>query len=215
MTLIRHPTRRLIDQFFPVSSEPSPLTQTTANPPSPQVSHPHPKPAIARPMSEPLERTRPSALRASSLSGASDPIASRGPTFLSTSRTPSPPPSPQSMSIPPFPAPAADKFSLPYPQALDPLPPTANGTTTRHALPMLTPLPLPPPILRPSTRPPPCLNPPNPTLHTNFSPLPSPNPNGYINDSIPTRTSSTSRRPILRAALAPAPAPEAISPETL
>ncbi|KAF1954641.1 Thg1-domain-containing protein [Byssothecium circinans] len=183
----------LYRDFFPAPSQPSPTPQAAPESPTP-LSHPQPKRTLARPMSQPLERTEPSQLRDSHVSYSSDPVVLRGPTFLSTSTTPSPPPSPQALSIPAFPVPMTDRVSLAYPQTFYPVPQAVNGTTTRQPLPMLTPLPLPPPTLRPSTRPPPSLNPPNPTLHTNFSPFPSPNPVSPIIDSIPTRTSSTSMR---------------------
>ncbi|KAF2638245.1 Thg1-domain-containing protein [Massarina eburnea CBS 473.64] len=177
--------------FFPIASEKSPVLQTASKTPPP-LSHPQPKRAIARPMSQPLERTQPSVLRDSPLSGASDPVISRGPTFLSTSTTPSPPPSPQSMSVSAFPPLATDKFSLAYPQNFFQGSHAANGSATRHQLAQLTPVPLPPVTLKPSTRPPPSLNPPNSATYTNFS-QPSPNPSGPIPDSIPTCTSSTSK----------------------
>ncbi|KAF2177692.1 Thg1-domain-containing protein [Zopfia rhizophila CBS 207.26] len=161
------------------SSTPTPPRRTTSPPP---LSHPQPRP-YTRPISQPL--SLPILPKSPSSSGGSTP---HGPTFLSTSTTPSPPPSPSSMSIPTFPA------TPPFPQTFLPvsLPPptsTAPATTsgTKGPLPLLTPLPLPPPTLKPSTKPPPSLNPPNATAHTNMSPAVSPT----APRTIPSRTTST------------------------
>jgi hypothetical protein len=108
----------------------------------------------------------------------------RHPTFLSTTSTPSPPPSPPTMSRLAFPNPLRsnpvsprDRTDLPV-SSLPLSPPwTANGiwansasSNGKQALPSLTPLVLSPPTLKPSTKPPLSLNPPNPTTRRNFSP---------------------------------------------
>lgn len=153
-------------------------------------------------MSQPLQRTYPSLFQDSPPPMASDPTTPRGPTFLSTSTTPSPPPSGTDASTSQFLASSSEKLSLAYPQTFYPVSPPShtprNGSAAmKSPLPSLTPLPLPPPTLRPSTRPPPSLNPPNPTTHTNFSPLPSPNPNPNdqgIYGPISTSEASSDRR---------------------
>ncbi|KAH7112461.1 tRNAHis guanylyltransferase-domain-containing protein [Dendryphion nanum] len=170
----------LYRDFFPVVSQssPTPVPKPASPPP---LSHPQPRRQITRPMSQPLERTVPNLLWDSPESDDTP----RGPTFLSTSTTPSPPPSPPSMSIPSF-----------QPQPFAPITNLTNGghshsSSLKSPFPLLTPLPLPPPTLKPSTRPPPSLHPPNPTTHTNTSPLNSPQ-----TDQIPKRSSSnSSKRP--------------------
>ncbi|KAF2661984.1 Thg1-domain-containing protein [Lophiostoma macrostomum CBS 122681] len=177
----------LYRDFFPMEAQSSPPPQSTREPPV--LSHPQPRRALTRPMSQPLERTIPGLLEDSPASTVTTP---RGPTFLSTSTTPSPPPSPSSMSIPAF----------PFPQNFVPVSPPPSGTATastsmaKHSLPRITPLPLPPPTLKPSTKPPPSLSPPNPAAHTNFSPLASPSIN------VPDRTTSSHPRIISHSASA-------------
>jgi hypothetical protein len=146
-------------------------------------------------MSHPLERSAYSdLLPTSTTNDTSSSTTPRGPTFLSTSTTPSPPPSPPSLSIPTIADPFPEALSTVHPQILTSLsPPVQNGNIMRQPLPQLTPLPLPPPTLKPSTRPPPSLNPPNPTTYT--SPLPSPNLTRNGPEHIPKRTTSTRKRP--------------------
>ncbi|KAF2820152.1 Thg1-domain-containing protein [Ophiobolus disseminans] len=109
-----------------------------------------------------------------------------GPTFLSTTSTPSPPPSPQAMfrSALPNPLrsnPVVSPRNQTYPSVTMPLSPPSTVTSPmgniymtsgpgKQHFPNLIPLPLSPPILKPSTRPPQSLNAPNPTTRTNFSP---------------------------------------------
>ncbi|KAF2107539.1 Thg1 C terminal domain-containing protein [Lophiotrema nucula] len=150
--------------------------------PTPELAHPKPR-QIPRPISQPLERSPNFDSREEEPITTPTPREPIGPTFLSTSTTPSPPPSPPSMSIPTF----------PFPNAFVPISSHGTGsaaTTTKQSLPALKPIPLPPPTLKPSSKPPPSLNRPNPTAHTNTSPLPS--PVAPLNVSVPARTTSTS-----------------------
>jgi hypothetical protein len=109
----------------------------------------------------------------------------QGPTFLSTTSTPSPPPSPKEMSQSALPNPLRSNPVSPrdnsYPPTTMPLSPPSSATypnsnmyatagAAKQYHPTLTPLPLSPPILKPSTKPPLSLNAPNPTTRTNFSP---------------------------------------------
>ncbi|KAF2751600.1 Thg1-domain-containing protein [Sporormia fimetaria CBS 119925] len=150
--------------FFPTTGEPSTSAQKHVDT-STALAHPRPRRATARPVSQPIERSPIEYVRDSPLSF--DPSA-RGPTFLSTASTPSPPPSPPAMSIP----------SFPIPQTFYPVQGPSNGSTSTMGskLPVLTPIPLPPPTLKPSSKPPPSLAPPNPTTHTNTSPRSSSSP---------------------------------------
>lgn len=134
-------------------------------------------------MSQPPELTHHDLFRSSPASGTSTLTGStpRGPTFLSTSTTPSPPPSPPSLSMPTFTDALDNMASVGFPSSFSPLSytaisPPSNATALRHPHSALQPIPLPPPTLRPSTRPPPSLNPPNAIAHTNTSPLASPYP---------------------------------------
>lgn len=117
---------------------------------------------------------------------AESPVPSdQGPTFLSTTSTPSPPPSPKEMSKPDLPNPLRSNPVSPrnnsYPLNTMPLSPPSSATyptsntyvtagLNKQYHPTLTPLSLSPPILKPSTKPPLSLNAPNPTTRTNFSP---------------------------------------------
>ncbi|KAF2796509.1 Thg1-domain-containing protein [Melanomma pulvis-pyrius CBS 109.77] len=185
----------LYRDFFPVSTQSSPTPPQAAQSPPP-LSHPQPRKLTARPMSQPIERTVPDLLRDSPSSAASTP---RGPTFLSTSTTPSPPPSPREMSMAALPNPLqAHPFHAgfqSFPQSFMPISQLANGSSitshNKQPLPVLTPLPLPPPTLKPSTKPPHSLNPPNPTAHINTSPVASPNIGFFIPDRV---TSNPSRQ---------------------
>jgi hypothetical protein len=106
----------------------------------------------------------------------------RRPTFLSTTSTPSPPPSPPTISRSAFPNPlrsnpiGSDGENHTPGSAMPLSPPTTatwnnNGFLNgKQHLPSLTPLPLSPPILKPSSKPPLSLSQPNPTTRTNFSP---------------------------------------------
>ncbi|CAI6339880.1 unnamed protein product [Periconia digitata] len=193
----------LYRDFSPASTQPSITPAKPVEPsPLPLLSHPQPKKLLPRPMSQPLQSTYPSLFQDTPLPMPSDPTTPRGPTFLSTSTTPSPPPSAPDMSIPSFSTSSTEKLSLAYPQTFFPVSPPSNssgsaasGSTMKSPLPSLTPLPLPPPTLKPSTRPPPSLSPPNPTTHSNFSPLPSPNPGGHETyATIPLQQPSSSKR---------------------
>ncbi|KAL5417743.1 hypothetical protein PMIN06_005481 [Paraphaeosphaeria minitans] len=183
----------LYRDFFPTSTQSSP---TPAK--SPIIQHPTPQ-SIARPMSQPLELTHQDLFRSSPASGTSTATAStpRGPTFLSTSTTPSPPPSPPTIPMPLFTDTFEDRTSVGYPSTFSPLTfsplsPSANASAPRHAT--LQPIPLPPPTLKPSTRPPLSLNPPNSITHVNTSPMPSP----YVPSSAayPSPAISNSKKPV-------------------
>ncbi|KAF2017659.1 Thg1-domain-containing protein [Aaosphaeria arxii CBS 175.79] len=178
----------LYRDFFEAPAQvpaPSVAEESTTSPP---LSHPRPQRTIRRPMSQPIERPVPD-LRASPLSDSTI----RGPTFLSTSTTPSPPPSPQSLSIPafsnPFAPPTTETATMPTNGGH-----SHSNSTVKSPLPQLTPLPLPPPTLKPSTKPPPFLNPPNSVAHTNTSPQPS--PQIQIPDVLSERSISNSSKPI-------------------
>lgn len=107
-----------------------------------------------------------------------------GPTFLSTTSTPSPPSSPTMMMKSAFPNPLRSNpvspRTSPYPSlSTMPLSPPSTVTSpysnlmsphTKQHLPTLTPLPLSPLTLKPSTKPPLSLDAPNPTTRENFSP---------------------------------------------
>lgn len=107
----------------------------------------------------------------------------RRPTFLSTTSTPSPPPSPPTMSRSAFPNPLRSNpigsdGEGHMPGSSMPLSPPTTATWNNNGslngkqhLPSLTPLPLSPPILKPSSKPPMSLSQPNPTTRTNFSPV--------------------------------------------
>jgi tRNA(His) guanylyltransferase len=101
---------------------------------------------------------------------------SQGPTFLSTTSTPSPPPSPPRLSDTGYPNPLRSNPVSPrntvYPQNTLPLSPPSTATSPwgKQLFSSLTPLPLSPPILKPSTKPPMSLDAPNPTTRANFSP---------------------------------------------
>jgi hypothetical protein len=149
--------------------------------PSPPIAQPVPQRIPSHRASQSIERAIPY------LPDQTEPMESPGlcsrPTFLSTTSTPSPPPSPPAMSRSAFPNPLrsnpfSSRDSTVLPVSSLPLSPpwTANGTWAHVAsngkqpLPSLTPLPLSPPTLKPSTKPPLSLNPPNPTTRRNFSP---------------------------------------------
>ncbi|KAF2865114.1 Thg1 C terminal domain-containing protein [Massariosphaeria phaeospora] len=189
----------LYRDFFPISTPAVPtLTQTTIS--TLECPRPRRRSTLTRPMSQPLERTLPVLLKDSLPSSAAS--TPRGPTFLSTSRTPSPPSTPSSMSIPAFPYPLRSNHHDNFPQTFMPVPPPSNGsasTTGKKPLPMLTPIPLAPPTLKPSTKPPASLNPPNPTTHANTSPLASPD----THFPIPARTSSSPSKHSASASLPP------------
>ncbi|KAF2677784.1 Thg1-domain-containing protein [Lentithecium fluviatile CBS 122367] len=88
----------LYRDFFPTSTQSSPTFSKTKQSSTPPLSQPKPK-RIARPMSQPLGRsTYPDLLRDSPTNTLSTASTPRGPTFLSTSTTPSPPPSPPSIA---------------------------------------------------------------------------------------------------------------------
>lgn len=99
-----------------------------------------------------------------------------GPTFLSTTSTPSPPPSPPKLPEHRYPNPLRSNpvspHSTVYPQNSLPLSPPSTVTSPmgKQVFSSLTPLPLSPPILKPSTKPPVLLDAPNPTTRANFSP---------------------------------------------
>lgn len=130
--------------YSPVSESATPTpprTSSTTPTSAPPLSHPQPRPVsqrlslsnVPKPKEEP----------------ELEPVARRGPTFLSTSTTPSPPPSATSYSFPALPA---------FPQTFFPVAPTVTPPATKASLPQLVPLPLPPPTLTPSTGPPTNLN---------------------------------------------------------
>jgi hypothetical protein len=114
--------------------------------------------------------------------------AGPGPTFLSTTSTPSPPSSPDMFGL--FPVnPLRSNLAGPrnssYPPITMPSSPPTTATFPMGSLystsglgrsnfPSLMPLPLSPPTLKPSTKPPTSLQPPNPTTHDNLSPTSPP-----------------------------------------
>lgn len=153
------------------SATPTPPRTSSTTPTSPPpLSHPQPRPVSQRISLPVVPKSK----------EESETLAPRGPTFLSTSTTPSPPPSATSYSFPALPA---------FPQTFFPVAPTATATApvSKACLPQLVPLPLPPPTLTPSTGPPTNLNPP---AVTGMSvPAAQARPVGPI---IPSRTVSTS-----------------------
>lgn len=138
----------LYRDFFPASAKPTSTASASAAQ-HPELAHPQPRRPDSASLTQPFNDLDFS-LRNSS---ASLDRPTHGPTFLSTSTTPSPPPSPTTMSVPNLPP-----------------PPRGNGNKRPH----LTPLPIPPPTLARTTRPPASLNPPNLIAHINTSPEPSP-----------------------------------------
>ncbi|KAF9692194.1 hypothetical protein EKO04_010175 [Ascochyta lentis] len=139
-----------------------------------------------------IAQPQPARAQSRTLSQSNDPTISRlqespilplfsappGPTFLSTSSTPSPPSSLRKPSED-YPNPLRSNPVSPrttvYPQNFLPMSPPSTITSpmSKPNFSSLTPLPLSPPILRPSTKPPMSLDAPNPTTRSNFSPAAS------------------------------------------
>ncbi|CAO2657987.1 Nn.00g072470.m01.CDS01 [Neocucurbitaria sp. VM-36] len=174
----------LYRDFFPTPTVQESSSPTLAAFPSPPIASPQPRRASFRPASQPIERAIPY---------MPDEVASPigqgpGPTFLSTTSTPSPPSSPSTMLKAAFPNPlrsnpVSPRTSTYPPTSAMPLSPPSTVTSPygnlvspqgKHGLPSLTPLSLSPPTLKPSTKPPLSLHPPNPTTRTNFSPTSPP-----------------------------------------
>ncbi|CAN9329849.1 Thg1 C terminal domain-containing protein [Alternaria alternata] len=172
----------LYRDFFPT---PPPVEQIAspvlADFPTPPIAQPTPKRASGHRASQSIERAIPYLPDQKELMESPE-LCSR-PTFLSTTSTPSPPPSPPNISRSAFPNPLRSnpirsENNSPMPGSSMPLSPPSTATWNNNPssngkqhLPSLTPLPLSPPILKPSSKPPLSLNQPNPTTRTNFSPV--------------------------------------------
>ncbi|KAH7390747.1 tRNAHis guanylyltransferase-domain-containing protein [Phaeosphaeria sp. MPI-PUGE-AT-0046c] len=178
----------LYRDFFPTSADKpaslaTPLKHDTA------IASPQPEEESSKQIQRAAEKATPLLPEDAALFSSTD----QGPTFFASSSSPSPPPSPKTMSKPAramskpaFPNPLRSNPVSPrnssYPPVTMPLsPPTSatlqsgnmyitSGLTKQH-LPNLMPLPLSPPILKPSTKPPLSLDAPNPTTRNNFSPI--------------------------------------------
>ncbi|OAL54041.1 Thg1-domain-containing protein [Pyrenochaeta sp. DS3sAY3a] len=204
----------LYRDFFPAVStqkEPSPTLVTDFSSP---IASPQPRRALSRPVSQPIGRAAPY-----SQEYPTSPIdQGPGPTFLSTTSTPSPPASPTMMSRPAFPNPLRSNPVSPrtstYPTTTSmPISPPSTVTSpygnlvspnSKQGFSTLVPLPLSPPTLRPSTKPPLSLDPPNPTTRTNFSPTTPPQdfPTAFPISGYTHATSSTANHFVTHSASA-------------
>ncbi|KAI4957521.1 hypothetical protein J4E86_004659 [Alternaria arbusti] len=171
----------LYRDFFP-----TPPTEQLSSPvlsdfPTPPIAQPTPKRASNHQASQSIERSIPYLPDKKEM--MENPGLCRRPTFLSTTSTPSPPPSPPTISRSAFPNPLRSNpigsdGEGNMPGSSMPLSPPTTATWNNNGslngkqhLPSLTPLPLSPPILKPSSKPPMSLSQPNPTTRTNFSPV--------------------------------------------
>ncbi|KAL6705912.1 tRNA-His guanylyltransferase [Coniothyrium glycines] len=168
----------LYRDFFPAAQVGRPQTPTLASFPSPPLAHPQPRRTTGRASSQPMDSRTLDLQDQVVLSGSSGP----GPTFLSTTSTPSPPPSPAIMRQSDLPNPLRSNPVSPRTSTYPPIstmplsppstitPPFGNLVSPKHHMPTLTPLPLSPLTLKPRTGPPLSLDAPNPTTRENFSP---------------------------------------------
>ncbi|KAH7086627.1 tRNAHis guanylyltransferase-domain-containing protein [Paraphoma chrysanthemicola] len=204
----------LYRDFFPVSGLEQTVSATQPQEQSPTIASPRPaRSSVANPV-RPLESAIPFLPDQTSLQTPSDP----GPTFLSTTSTPSPPNSPEAMFTSALPNPLRSNPVSPrsssYPPVSMPISPPSTVTSPmgslyptvgpKQPLPNLMPLPLSPPILKPSTKPPLSLNAPNPTTRSNFSPISPAHdfPAGYPIAGYSHNTSSNTQRPTSHSASA-------------
>ncbi|KAF2853409.1 Thg1-domain-containing protein [Plenodomus tracheiphilus IPT5] len=175
----------LYRDFFPTA--PIELSSPTLGYfPPPPLAHPQPRRVSPHPIARPVEKAIP-LLQDGGL-GPESPGQGPGPTFLSTTSTPSPPSSPRTMSRSGFPNPlrsnpVSPRNSTYPPTSMLPISPPSTITSpygsmtlpqSKQPFPSLVPLPLSPLTLKPSTKPPTSLDPPNPTTRTNFSPTSPP-----------------------------------------
>ncbi|KAF1851499.1 Thg1-domain-containing protein [Cucurbitaria berberidis CBS 394.84] len=204
----------LYRDFFPTPAAQRTSLQTLAAFPSPPIASPQPTRPYFRPVSQPIGRTIPYPQDQVVSPGGEGP----GPTFLSTTSTPSPPPSSHTMLKTAFPNPLrsnpiSPRTSTYPPTSSMPLSPPSTVTSpygnsisphAKQGLPLLTPLLLSPPTLKPSTKPPLSLNPPNPTTRTNFSPTSSPRdfPTAFPISGYTHNTSSRIAQPVSHSASA-------------
>ncbi|CBX97916.1 hypothetical protein LEMA_P093250.1 [Plenodomus lingam JN3] len=175
----------LYRDFFPTAPAEAASSPTLAAFPSPPLAQPQPRRVSPHLVTRPIEMA-PRLLQDGAIETES-PEQLLGPTFLSTTSTPSPPPSTATMSRSTFPNPlrsnpVSARNSTNPPLNTRPLSPPSTVTSphesmvsqTKQPFPPLMPLPLSPLTLKPSTKPPTSLNAPNPTTRTNFSPISPP-----------------------------------------
>ncbi|KAF1943541.1 Thg1-domain-containing protein [Clathrospora elynae] len=179
----------LYRNFFPTTSAATSSSPTVAAFPSPPIAQSKPTQVATHRASKSIK----SAIPHLPDHTVSPELLGPGPTFLSTTSTPSPPLSPPTMSRSAFPNPFQwtpashdDTNDQPVPSmafsppsiVTSPWGNLASSNSKQH-LPSLMPLALSAPILKPSTKPPLSLNAPNPTTRTNFSPTTNDFPAAY------------------------------------
>ncbi|KAF2127861.1 Thg1-domain-containing protein [Dothidotthia symphoricarpi CBS 119687] len=132
------------------------------------LAQPQPRRVPAKSFSKPFEQNELDAREKLGLPLSPDQRS----TFLSTTSTPSPPPSPTTMLPNPLQShPVSPQYSTWPPSSMPLSPPsTITSPSSKHFARSFTPLALSPPILKPSNHPPFSLNAPNPTTRDNFSP---------------------------------------------